>query len=416
MRIRNDVTISKNKTSKNKPWLVRWWGKFDLDKESQPRYSKSFKTRKLAEKYAQLLKDDITDGISIEPQNITLQKLCDKFLDNVKNSVAPTSLRTYTNTAKRLNNYFGSHRNIKTINKSQAESFVFSTKLIRHKNITIASDSTRAKHLRNAKLIFNKGIDWDYLRKNPFKGILLGKIKKDKWHYITASEFKALINTIDNIKIRKNKKSNITEARDFYNKIMLKAFYTVMYGCGLRFGEAANLLWTTENIDFEKSKITVTNRKSKNSMPPFYLKDHEERSINAPKWVMDSLKQLKDISNSNNPYVFLSDDRLKIVRANWELMVSQGTESKWLNSMIILNTNRKFKLYCKKAGIITDDRLSVHCLRKSYGTNLANLGTPVHTLKELMGHSNIQTTMEYYLFSSDANKKKAVEALEKLVG
>ena len=26
--------------------------------------------------------------------------------------------------------------------------------------------------------------------------------------------------------------------------------------------------------------------------------------------------------------------------------------------------------------LIADDRLSVHCLRKSYGTNLANLGTP----------------------------------------
>jgi len=61
--------------------------------------------------------------------------------------------------------------------------------------------------------------------------------------------------------------------------------------------------------------------------------------------------------------------------------------------------------------LIADDRLSVHCLRKSYGTNLANLGTVVHTLKELMGHSNIQTTMEYYLFSSDANKKKAVEGV-----
>ena len=66
--------------------------------------------------------------------------------------------------------------------------------------------------------------------------------------------------------------------------------------------------------------------------------------------------------------------------------------------------------------LIADDRLSVHCLRKSYGTNLANLVTPVHILKELMGHSNIQTTMEYYLFSSDANKTKAVEVLEGLVG
>ena len=84
--------------------------------------------------------------------------------------------------------------------------------------------------------------------------------------------------------------------------------------------------------------------------------------------------------------------------------------------MILLNINRKFKFYCQKAGIITDDKLCVHCLRKSYGTNLANLSTPVHTLKDLMGHSNIQTTMEYYLFSSDANKKKAVDGLEGMVG
>ena len=84
--------------------------------------------------------------------------------------------------------------------------------------------------------------------------------------------------------------------------------------------------------------------------------------------------------------------------------------------MMVLNTNRKFKKYCEKAGIITMDRLSVHSLRRAFGTNLANLGTPVHTLKSLMGHSNIQTTMSYYLFSSDANKKKAVEGLEGLVG
>ncbi|MGH2272625.1 tyrosine-type recombinase/integrase [Anaerohalosphaeraceae bacterium U12dextr] len=52
----------------------------------------------------------------------------------------------------------------------------------------------------------------------------------------------------------------------------------------------------------------------------------------------------------------------------------------------------------------------------TYGTNLANLGTPIHTLKSLMGHSNIQTTMEYYIFSSDENKKKAVEGLNGILG
>jgi len=183
-----------------------------------------------------------------------------------------------------------------------------------------------------------------------------------------------------------------------------------MYGCGLRFGEAANLMWH-ENVDFGNAKIKITNRTPKNGLPPFTLKDYEERSIDAPKWVMNALKELRKISSSDNPYVFLSDKRLEAVKAKWQELISEGKEEKWLNSMMILNTHRKFSQYCLRAGIKTSDKLSVHSLRKGYGTNLANLGTPVHTLKELMGHSNIQTTMEYYLFSSDENKKKAVEGL-----
>ena len=73
-------------------------------------------------------------------------------------------------------------------------------------------------------------------------------------------------------------------------------------------------------------------------------------------------------------------------------------------------------MHCKNAGIVTSDKLSVHCLRKGYGTNLADLGTPVHTLKDLMGHSSIDTTMKFYIKSTNANKKKAVRGLEELMG
>jgi integrase len=174
------------------------------------------------------------------------------------------------------------------------------------------------------------------------------------------------------------------------------------------------MMWR-ENVDFDNAKIMVLNRSSSNGYPPFYLKDYEERAIDAPVWVIDALKELKHISNSKNPYVFLSDRRLKLVEAKWQEMVSMGMEKKWINTMVLLNTHRKFSNYCKWAGIKTTDRLSVHCLRKAYGTNLADLGTPVHTLKSLMGHSNIQTTMEFYLHVSDENKKKAVEGLNGLL-
>jgi integrase len=44
------------------------------------------------------------------------------------------------------------------------------------------------------------------------------------------------------------------------------------------------------------------------------------------------------------------------------------------------------------------------------------LGTPVHTLKSLMGHQSISTTMKFYIKNSDENSMKAVRGLEGLMG
>ncbi|HML76155.1 MAG TPA: tyrosine-type recombinase/integrase [Anaerohalosphaeraceae bacterium] len=62
----------------------------------------------------------------------------------------------------------------------------------------------------------------------------------------------------------------------------------------------------------------------------------------------------------------------------------------------------------------THKKLNLHSLRKGYGSNMAKL-CPPHTLRELMGHSSIVTTMEYYVQDVDENKKKAVEGLDRMM-
>ncbi len=70
---------------------------------------------------------------------------------------------------------------------------------------------------------------------------------------------------------------------------------------------------------------------------------------------------------------------------------------------------------CIRAGIKTHEKLMLHCLRKSWACNLAENGIGNKTLLELGGWSDVRVLDEFYSKASDANKKKAVEVLDRLM-
>ena len=49
---------------------------------------------------------------------------------------------------------------------------------------------------------------------------------------------------------------------------------------------------------------------------------------------------------------------------------------------------------------LADKKYTVHTIRHSFATHLVDIGTDLHTVKELLGHSNLQTTMRYMHLSS----------------
>jgi site-specific recombinase XerD len=58
-------------------------------------------------------------------------------------------------------------------------------------------------------------------------------------------------------------------------------------------------------------------------------------------------------------------------------------------------------------------QVTAHCLRHTYATHLLEMGTDIFTLKDLLGHEDINTTL-IYLHVARIRKKAPFSPLEKL--
>ena len=155
---------------------------------------------------------------------------------------------------------------------------------------------------------------------------------------------------------------NRSELRQLFNAPTLlkhRIALTLIYTAGLRSQETINL--KLSDIDFERRTIHI--RQSK------YKKD---RIVPLSGYMAEGLK--KYIS-AEHPHIWLfngkePDGRYSVKGLSW----------------IMRET-------LKKTGITKD--VSLHSLRHSYATHLLEDGVNIVTIKELLGHAHIATTMLY---------------------
>ena len=152
---------------------------------------------------------------------------------------------------------------------------------------------------------------------------------------------------------------------------------TLIYSAGLRGQEVINL--KISDIDFERKTIHI--RQSK------YKKD---RIVPLAKAMAIGLRKYL---SAENPHIWLfngkeADGRYSIKGLSWV-----------------------FRENMKKTSISKE--VSLHSLRHSYATHLLEDGLNIVTLKELLGHSNIVTTM-IYLHVAQCELIKAHSPLDSL--
>lgn len=133
------------------------------------------------------------------------------------------------------------------------------------------------------------------------------------------------------------------------------------YGAGLRASEILSLRW--EDIDFSRNTIHVKSAKSK--------KDRIVMLSPKLKKILKSLDILKE------GLVFMSNRNKKYSLRSLQQIISDAA---------------------LRAGITK--KVSPHSLRHSFATHLLENGTDIRYIQELLGHSNIRTTLIYTKVSS----------------
>lgn len=223
----------------------------------------------------------------------------------------------------------------------------------------VAKDNTVNFELATLRSVFNLAIRWKYLSQNPVKGVRFRTVTDAKKpRFLTQEEVAQLL-------------------EHSFGEINL-VFRTLVM-TGMRSGELINLEWG--DVDFKRRIIRI--RIKENWQP----KRRHERDIPIHEELLPLLKGHKRRKGRRGECVFCNGDG------------RQYSENK---------LRRELAKAARRAGL--RDLTKVHSLRHTFGSQLVLSGVDLPTVRDLMGHKDIETTM-IYIHRTQDHMAKSVNRL-----
>ena len=184
----------------------------------------------------------------------------------------------------------------------------------------------------------------------------------------------SLLKDIPNVKREKKlpvilSKYEIKQLISATKNINHRLIMQIGYSAGLRVSEIINLRW--QDIDFDRDIIHLKKAKGK-----------KDRIVMLSQKAKESLETL---SQKRSGYVFITNRMGKYTQRTIQKIIENAA---------------------KKAGI--RKKISPHTLRHSFATHLLEAGTDIRYIRDLLGHSDISTTLIYTKVSNrDLSKIKS---------
>lgn len=258
--------------------------------------------------------------------------------------------------------------------------------------------------------VFALAVRDDYIRHNPTDGVMAEIKKTHNWenpkrHALTLEEQAAFINYVSNHKI--------------YNHWL--SLFTVLLGTGCRIGELVGLRW--EDCDFDEGIISINHNM-------VYRKYEDEEKARFHIVTPKTRAGVRVIP-------MLSEVRAAL-RTEWETQRIIGFnesivdgytgfifQSRYGDPLSPHNVNRSIdricKAYIEDETVLADKEgrdpvlirhFSAHNLRHTFCTRFCENESNVKVIQEIMGHADIETTLNIYAEATKEKKKESFSNLE----
>lgn len=164
---------------------------------------------------------------------------------------------------------------------------------------------------------------------------------------------------------------------------------------GIRIGELCALRW--EDVDFKKNCLTINK-----TIQRVYIKDKDK---NISKVIITTPKT----KNANREIPINKDflEILKKVKSDKKHYILTGNEK-----YIEPRTYRKY--FNKILDGLRIKHFNFHSLRHTFATNCISLGVDYKTVSELLGHANVNITLNLYVHPRYSQKKKCIDLVCKV--
>ncbi|KDE74877.1 integrase [Fusobacterium necrophorum BFTR-2] len=220
--------------------------------------------------------------------------------------------------------------------------------------------------------------DINIIKKNYCKSIVLPKIQKKK-----EDEYKVF---------EKEEQDLIIENLEFTNVVDRLIYFTFYTGVRLGEGIAAResrivgkMYQVREQYQKDIQIDENGNRKTTYIFKDLLKTPHAERDLPLPDKVLKLLTMYPHVSD-----LIFGDEK--------------G------NPIHVKRPDRRIKAICKKLGL--DNSRTFHSVRHSYCTRLFEANVPIKTVQMLMGHADIETTLNIYTHVMKNKKMEVADILE----